>query len=302
MPELPEVETIRLGLLSLLPGRLVKSVEVETAKSFPNDPSLVKAVLIGAEVTGIDRKGKGLIIELSTGYSLVVHLKMTGQLVFRPKRGEGFGGGHPNDSLIGGLPDRSTRATVLFEDGSHLFFNDQRKFGWMKLVQTNEIMLESFFARLGPEIIARDFTLPKFRDRLARRQRTSIKAAILDQSVVAGVGNIYADEGLYAARIHPATLVKDVSAAKLKLLYEGLREVMALSIRLGGSSDKNYVDAEGNKGSYLTFAQVFRREGLPCERCGRTIEKIRVAGRGTHICTHCQRVVVKKNKNKAAAR
>lgn len=291
MPELPEVETIRLGLLSLLPGRRIRSVDIEIAKSFPNEPSLTKAVFIGAEVTAIDRRGKGLIIELSTGYSLLVHLKMTGQLVFRQKQGDGgFGGGHPNDSLIGRLPDRSTRATVTFEDGSHLFFNDQRKFGWMKLVQTDEVLSEPFFARLGPEIIAPDLTFAGFEARLARRQRTTIKAAILDQSVVAGVGNIYVDEGLYAAKIHPATQVQDVSRPKLKLLYEGLREVMALSIRLGGSSDKNYVDAEGNKGSYLKFAKVFRREGLPCERCHTLIEKTRVAGRGTHYCPHCQKL------------
>lgn len=289
MPELPEVETIRLGLLTLLPGRTIASVDIETSKSFPNDPSQIQAVCVGAQVETIERRGKGLIIGLSSQYSLLVHLKMTGQLVFRQPRGEAFGGGHPNDSLIGSLPDRSTRVTISFDDGSQLFFNDQRKFGWVKLVPTDEVFDEPFFAKLGPEIIAKDLTFVDFKHRLQRRQRTSIKAAILDQSVVAGVGNIYVDEGLFAARLHPATLVKDASSAKLKALYEGLREVMALSIRLGGSSDRNYVDAEGNKGSYLKFAKVFRREGLPCERCGQSIDKTRVAGRGTHICTRCQK-------------
>ena len=183
--------------------------------------------------------------------------------------------------------------TVSLEDGSHLFFNDQRKFGWVKLVETARIPEDTFIAKLGPEVLSADFTFAIFRDRLMRRKRTSIKAAIMDQSVMAGVGNIYADEGLYAARIHPATLVERVSPVKLKRLYEALREVMRLSISLGGSSDKNYVDAEGKRGSYLKFAQVFRREGEVCGRCGTTLIKLRVAGRGTHICPRCQ-VEVKK--------
>ncbi len=297
MPELPEVETIRLGLLSMLPGLIITSVEVETPKSFPNDPEVVDSQMIGAKITDVDRRGKGLIIGLDTGYSLLIHLKMTGQLVFRfhTKTGarEGFGGGHPTDSLIGRLPDRSTRVSISFEDGSKLFFNDQRKFGWMKLVETAKVAEDSFIAKLGPEMLSPDFTFESFRLRLMRRKRTSIKAAIMDQSVMAGVGNIYADEGLYAARIHPATLVERVSTVKLKRLYEALREVMQLSISLGGSSDKNYVDAEGKKGSYLTFAKVFRREGQPCERCSAPLIKLRVAGRGTHICPHCQ-IEVKK--------
>lgn len=288
MPELPEVETIRVGLQRLLPGKTIEIEQHDTPKGFPNAPEQVKQFLVGGTITEVDRRGKGLIIKLDTDYALIVHLKMTGQLVFRTQLGDGFGGGHPTDSLIGSLPDKSTRVTLSFTDGSQLFFNDQRKFGWMKLIPQAEVADESFFARLGPEALADDFTFDIFRTRLQRRRRTSIKAAILDQSVLAGVGNIYADEGLYSARIHPATLVQDVSPAKLKRLYLGLRAVMNLSISLGGSSDKNYIDVEGNKGSYLTFAKVFRREGLACCRCGHPIEKIRVAGRGTHFCPHCQ--------------
>jgi formamidopyrimidine-DNA glycosylase len=213
---------------------------------------------------------------------------MTGQLVFRQSAGESFGAGHPNDSLIGELPDKSTRVTFTFTDGSRLFFNDQRKFGWVKLVSLASLADQPFLVRLGPEALAQDFSFEEFRTRLQRHSRTSIKAAILDQTVLAGVGNIYADEGLFMARIHPATPVERVSAVKLKRLYSALREVMQLSIDLGGSSDRNYVDAEGRKGSYLKFAQVFRRDKQPCPRCGQMIKKIRVAGRGTHVCEHCQ--------------
>lgn len=291
MPELPEVETVRLGLARLLPGKVVRAVESDTPKSFPNSNNLVATRLIGASIVDVDRRGKGLIVNLSTGYSLIVHLKMTGQMVYRAADGERFGAGHPNDSLIGELPDRSTRVTITFDDGSRLFFNDQRKFGWMKLVPTLEVSGEPFFVKLGPEALSEDFTFEQFRERILRRRRTSIKAAILDQTVLAGVGNIYADEALYAARIHPATLVGLVSTVKLRRLYSALREIMLLSISLGGSSDRNYVDAEGRKGSYLTFAKVFRREGQLCAVCGTEIRKIRVAGRGTHYCPRCQKLV-----------
>lgn len=288
MPELPEVETVRLGLAKLLPGRVIVGVENDWPKSFPNNPDDVEKYLIGAKASQVGRRGKALIIQLNTGFSLLIHLKMTGQLVFRDDQGGGFGAGHPNDSLIGELPDRSTRVIFKFADGTHLYFNDQRKFGWVKLMTSEQVMDEPFIAKLGPEALADDFTFDEFRSRLMRHPRTSIKAAILDQSVLAGVGNIYADEGLFTARIHPSTPVEKVSAVKLKRLYLALREVMQLSISLGGSSDRNYVDAEGRKGSYLTFAKVFRREGQACSNCGRPISKIRVASRGTHICAHCQ--------------
>jgi formamidopyrimidine-DNA glycosylase len=287
MPELPEVETIKIGLSRLLPGKVFSAVEHDTPKSFPNAPADVTKFLIGASVTDITRRAKVLMIGLSSKYSLVIHLKMTGQLVYRSDT-ERFGAGHPNDSLIGELPDRSTRVTMNFTDGSKLFFNDQRKFGWVRLMPTTEIQNLDFFKKVGPEPLSADFTWEILRDRLKRRKNTSIKAAILDQSVVAGVGNIYADESLWGAKIHPATLVKNVPASKIKLLYQSLVDVLRLSIEKGGSSDKNYVDAEGKRGSYLTFANVFRREGQACPRCDTTIVKTRVAGRGTHTCPYCQ--------------
>lgn len=288
MPELPEVETVRRGLARLLPGRQIVAVETDWNKSFPNSQSDVQAFLVGSTIVGVERRAKVLLIELNTKYSLIVHLKMTGQLVFRGE--ENFGAGHPNDSLVGKLPDKSTRVIVDFKDGSKLFFNDQRKFGWMRLLPTAEIPNIDFFKKVGPEPLSADFTVKDFIGRVRRRANTTIKAAILDQTVLAGVGNIYADESLYAAKIHPASRVRNVSDAKLRLLYQAIRDVLQLSIDKGGSSDRNYVDAEGRRGSYLAFAKVFKRQGQTCERCGHTIEKIRVAGRGTHICPHCQKL------------
>lgn len=290
MPELPEVETVRRGLYELILGRKVANVAHDTPKGFPNTNADVENFLIGATITDVRRRAKVLMIDLSSGYSLVIHLKMTGQLVFR---GDAvFGAGHPSDSLIGELPDRSTRVVFEFTDGSHLYFNDQRKFGWVKLLPTVEIPNIDFMQKVGPEPLEADFTVEQFAARFQRRAKTSIKAALLDQTVVAGVGNIYADEALWGAKIHPQRLVGSITQAEFHRLYTELRSVMNLAIEKGGSTDKNYVNARGKRGSYMDFARVFRREGYACPRCGTMIIKFKAAGRGTHICPQCQRLDV----------
>jgi formamidopyrimidine-DNA glycosylase len=286
MPELPEVETVRRGLSSLIIGKVISGEVHDTEKGFPNAPQDVKEFLVGASVIDVRRRAKVLMIDLSTDYSLLIHLKMTGQLVFVGETR--FGAGHPNDSLVNELPDKSTRVTLTFADGTKLFFNDQRKFGWMRLMPTVEIPNISFMQKVGPEPLSADFLAQDFIQRLARRPKTNIKAALLDQSVVAGIGNIYADESLWGAKIHPQRLVSSLTEDEMILLYTEVRSVMNLSVEKGGSSNSTYVNAEGKKGSYMDFARVFRREGLACPRCGATIEKLRVAGRGTHICPVCQ--------------
>lgn len=288
MPELPEVETVRTGLSELIPDQQIIDVWHDWPKSFPNARADVEAFMLGAKITTVRRRAKVLLIDLDSGYSLVIHLKMTGQMIYRGyKNNTSFGAGHPNDSLIGELPDRSTRVVLTLDEGK-LFFNDQRKFGWMRLIPTIEIPELDFFKKVGPEPLAADFSAEAFIDRLMRRKNSGIKAVLLDQTVIAGVGNIYADESLWGARVHPAMLVKNVPKNRLKLLFNELQLVLQLSIEKGGSTDKNYVNAEGKKGSYMDFARVFRREKLPCPRCGTAIEKSRVAGRGTHTCPTCQ--------------
>ncbi len=289
MPELPEVETVKKGLAELLPGRRIVGVKYDWPKGFPNSEADIDKFLIGSKITGVTRRAKVLIISLDTKYSLIVHLKMTGQLVFRGE--QNFGAGHPNNSLIGALPDKSTRVTLTFKDKSHLFFNDQRKFGWMRLFPSSEVMNLDFFKKLGPEPLESNFSSNDFRNRILRRPNSNIKAVLLDQSVIAGVGNIYADESLWGAKIHPKTLVRNLSKSKIQSLYTELLAVLRLSIEKGGSTDRNYVDAFGKKGSYLAFAKVFRREGLSCPRCGSIIIKTRVAGKGTHICPKCQKEI-----------
>jgi formamidopyrimidine-DNA glycosylase len=205
MPELPEVETVRRGLEALVIGKKIVQVSHDTPKSFPNAESDTRQFLVAATIVAIRRRAKVLLIDLNTKYTLVVHLKMTGQLVYRGE--QVFGAGHPNDSLVGELPDRSTRVDITFDDGSHLYYNDQRKFGWMKLYPTVEVPNIDFMKKVGPEPLEDVFTSKEFIPRVRRRSNTTIKAAILDQTVLAGVGNIYADESLWGAKIHPATRV-----------------------------------------------------------------------------------------------
>jgi formamidopyrimidine-DNA glycosylase len=287
MPELPEVETIRIGLARLLPKLVVKDVWHDWPKSFPNAPADVARFLVSARIKNVRRRAKVLIIELSSGYSLVIHLKMTGQLVYVGKKR--FAAGHPTDSLIGKLPDKSTHVIIDFTDGSKLFFNDQRKFGWIRLLPTAEVPLIDFMQTVGPEPLEDDFTVDKFIEQLMKRKNSPIKAVLLDQKVLAGVGNIYADESLWLAKIHPAKLVSQVPKTRLVVLHQAIRDVLEQSIASGGSTDRTYVNAKGERGNYLNFAQVFRKAGQPCPRCGTEIIKVRVAGRGTHICPKEQR-------------
>jgi formamidopyrimidine-DNA glycosylase len=243
---------------------------------------------------------------------------MTGQLVFRGD--EEWAAGHPTESFVAELPDRSTRIEFTLgaviasgakqssndnsssgllrrlkpprnDSASHLFFNDQRKFGWVKLLPTLEVENIDFLRKVGPEPLSNDAKLGQvFLRNIRRRNGTFIKAALLDQTVIAGIGNIYSDESLWLAKVHPATRVRDLSDAKLKLILKSAIEVMTKSIESGGSTMKNYIRADGTKGNYLEkFANVFRREGQACPRCGTILEKIRVAGRGTHICPKCQK-------------
>jgi formamidopyrimidine-DNA glycosylase len=178
MPELPEVETVRRGLADLLPGQaVVRATVFDSPKSFPNSPTDVQQFLYGAHVTAVRRRAKVLMIDLDTRYSLVIHLKMTGQLIFRGANS--FAGGHPNDSLIGELPDRSTRVQIDFTDGSRLFFNDQRKFGWMKLMPTDEIGNLPFMQKVGPEPLDKKTEAGDFIKRIRRRQNSMIKPALV---------------------------------------------------------------------------------------------------------------------------
>lgn len=280
MPELPEVETIRRGLDSLVVRKKIRSVKVLCEKSF-----MGPAELACAKVVAIRRRGKCLIFDFDNGVSMMVHLRMTGQLIYRGR--EDFAGGHPSDNFVSELPNKQTRVIFGFDDGM-LYFNDQRKFGFCKVLPKEEVEQDKFIASLAEEPWEIDEAV--FYERLQRHKNSPIKAVILDQKIICGLGNIYADEALYDAGIHPRTLAGKLSFDEAVALVASAKKVMEASIASGGSTMKTYVRADGTKGDYLEkFAQVFRREGCECARCGGEIEKIRVAGRGTHICPHCQK-------------
>ena len=297
MPELPEVETIRRGLTKFIKKAKITKVKILCEKSFIGPKSLVENQFIKT----VDRRGKALLINLENGVTMLIHLRMTGQLIYRGedtdltnliKTGQlegdnAFAGGHPTDSFFTELPNAQTRVIFEFENGK-LFFNDQRKFGFVKLIETRDLESDSFLKKLAKE--PWDLSFDEFKKNLMHHKTQPIKATILDQSVIAGVGNIYADEALFYAKIHPKRRTESLSDEEIRNLLEGTKTTMQKSIDSGGSTMQNYVKADGTKGDYLKlFAKVFRREGEPCVECGTEIVKIRVAGRGTHICPHCQK-------------
>jgi formamidopyrimidine-DNA glycosylase len=293
VPEGPEVETIRRGLELGVVGQTITAVEVVFDGSFPVPADLRDQIVAGAKVAHVGRRGKVLMIELSSGYALLFHLKMTGQVVVVKADGERYAGGHPTESMKDTLPDRSTRVVFEFASGDRLYFNDQRKFGWIKLVPVDEIELDTLVARMGPEALSDEFSVKLLQRELTRHGRAPVKAVILDQSTVAGVGNIYADEALHLAKLHPARLAGSLKPAEVKRLWSAVREIIGLGIEHGGTSFAKYVNALGGKGDYLEHARVFRREGQACPVCGTAIQKTRVAGRGTHLCPKCQRMKAK---------
>ena len=281
MPELPEVETIRRGLNDFIKGARITDVKVYCAKSFIGPTDVVK----NTTITNLRRFGKALVLDLGNGISMIIHLRMTGQLIYRGENS--FAGGHPTDSFFTQLPNKQTRVEFTFEDGSKLFFNDQRKFGFVKPLPTAEVEQDKFIASLAPE--PWQMTGSELLSKLQRHKNSLIKAVLLDQKVICGLGNIYADEALFYAGVHPARRAGTITASEADQLIEGARAVMEASLDSGGSTMATYVKADGTKGDYLElFAQVFRREGQPCRRCGTEIIKTRVAGRGTHLCPKCQ--------------
>ncbi len=286
MPELPEVETIRRGLDELIKGAKIKRVKILCEKSFIGPKEKIEH----QEIISLQRRGKALLINLSNNMTLLIHLRMTGQLIFRGNnRSEtNFAGGHPTDSFINPLPDKQTRVIIELENGT-LYFNDQRKFGFIKLLETSTVDQDQFIRSLAKE--PWDISSKEFKHNLLRHKNSKIKPVILDQKVIAGIGNIYADEVLFFAKIHPERLVATLSDSEIQKLLKGIQTVMQASIDSGGSTMRNYVKADGTKGDYLKlFAQVFHREGEECLRCKAKIIKTKVAGRGTHLCPNCQRI------------
>lgn len=280
MPELPEVETIRRGLSKFIVKDQIKNTKILCEKSFIGKPQT-------ATIKDIRRFGKALIIDLDNNSSLMIHLRMTGQLIYDGK--ERYAAGHPSENFVDKLPNKQTRVIFELQNGT-LYFNDQRKFGFIKVLKTKEVENDPFIKKLAKE--PWQMAPEELYKKLQKHKTSPIKATILDQTIIAGLGNIYADEALFKTKIHPKTKSGELTKKQAKDLIDAAKYVMEKSIESGGSTLKDYKKADGTKGDYLDkFAQVFNRTGQECPRCSTIIEKIRVAGRGTHICPNCQKEI-----------
>ena len=272
MPELPEVETIRRDLDPLITGRAVIGVEVDPgtldllAGRLPMDA--VRAHMVGQRFATVGRRGKYLLFGWEGGGRFVAHLRMTGRIVWR-------------DSTA--PPEPFERARIVLDDHHDLRWADLRKFGTWRFYED----LAPLMAKLGPEPIDASFTFAVFRDALKGRA-APVKAVLLDQRRMSGLGNIYVDEALFQAGVRPDTPAARLSQPTLKRLHIACREVLERGIANRGASFKDYVDGEGRQGTQHMHVQVFRRDGKPCYACGTTIERTVVAGRGTHFCPKCQ--------------
>ena len=270
MPELPEVESVRLLLAPALEGRTFERVEIADVRlTRPVDPLEVAVELTGERVEQVDRRGKYLILRFESGRALLVHLRMTGAFL-----------------LDAAAEDAHRRALVELDDGSSLAYRDVRRFGTWLLLEPDEVGAY-VDARVGREPLADAYRAKHLAQALAGR-RAPIKAALLDQRTVAGVGNIYADEALWRARVHPLTRAQDLDVEEVAAVYRGVRAALRAGLRRQGSTLRDYRLPDGGEGGAQHEFKVYGRAGEPCDRCGTPIDKIRVAGRGTWYCPACQ--------------
>lgn len=275
MPELPEVETVKRTLKRLIVGKTVEDVDVFLPKIVkePPDANLFAERLRGRKVTGLGRRGKFLKIFFDP-WVLVSHMRMEGRYRLLPRE----------ESL-----EKHTHVVFRFTDGTDLRYRDVRQFGTMHLFRRGEEERHPPLNRLGPEPLSEEFTLEQFRERLSGRTTTRLKALLLNQEFLSGLGNIYVDEALFEAGLHPERPVPSLSDEESERLFRSIRSTLEKAVEAGGSTVRSYVDGNGDMGMFQLQIQVYGRRGEPCPRCGEPIRRLVVAGRGTHLCTKCQK-------------
>lgn len=298
MPELPEVETIKLGLQNKIIGKQITDIEILVPKIFIGD----QKEIIGKTVIGIWRRAKILGIDLSSNTRgpvssqprssspalvLLFHLKLTGQLVFvKDDKNQTFG--HPIPFAGTMLPAKSTAVIFSFNDGSKLFYNDIRKFGWIKIINHKSLIVNRLFEKLGPEPLEKEFTNEIFAE-ILKKYKKPIKIVLMDQEAIAGVGNIYAAEALFIAKIDPRRPANGLEDTEADKLYKSLLKVLKMGIKYQGSSENAYVNVDGEKGSMQEHVNVYGKTGEYCpNKCGGKIKRIVIGGRGTYLCPSCQ--------------
>lgn len=301
MPELPEVETVRRDLVERLVGKRIIKVLILAPKMVNPDEETFKTNLIGCTIAEITRRGKLLIVAFAKRpFYLLLHLKMTGQLIYQDQLYR-TAGGHStsrkkdlsaagrediHDVVGGDLPNAYTRAIIKFKGGGNLFFNDQRRFGFLRLVNQNDLdyILKNNY---GPEPLTSEFSVSLLKKALKDRSK-NIKATLLDQKIIAGLGNIYVDEILWAAKINPMRLAATLDITEVRVLWRVIKVILKKAVKYRGTTFSDYVDSFGRHGGFSRFLKVYGRAHQSCFFCGSLIIKFKLAGRGTHCCPHCQ--------------
>jgi len=293
MPELPEVESIRIQLEKFLVGsprggalwgHIIKKLEIRNPKY-----EIEKEKIENTKITGVRRFGKVLVIDLSSNYSIVTHVKMTGQFIYQgPNLLNAKSLSH---KVVGGLGGKHTHVIFNLDRGGVLYFNDYRRFGWMRLEKTSNIQKSknpnNYIGKLGKEFL-KDLTLEEFSEILVKSKKP-VKLLLMDQQKMAGVGNIYANDALWLARIAPQRIANSLQTTEGKKLFGAVEKVLKEGIKRGGASELAYVAPDGSEGHYQDFTLVYGREGEPCKVCKTPIEKIKLGGRGTYFCPVCQK-------------
>lgn len=280
MPELPEVESIKLQLTKYLTGHTIDSVEILNSKFL-----IPKEKIIGGQITGTRRYGKVVVIDLNNDYSILAHVKLTGQFIYR---GPNLLNPKPlSKKVVGGIPGRHTHIIFNLDKGAKLYFNDVRRFGWIRVVKSTAIKEEKFISKLGKDAL--EITQKDFQAILSKTSR-AIKIVLMDQTKIGGVGNIYANDALYLSRINPRRSAVSLNQSEVGELYKAILHVLKEGIKHGGASELSFVTPDGTEGKYQNHTLVYGREGEPCDRCHKArIKKYFLGGRGTYVCPMCQK-------------
>lgn len=284
MPELPEVETIKKDLKLKIKGKKICDIEVLWNGALNVSAKKFTLLVKNATILDISRRAKILIFSLSNNYSLLIHLKMTGQLLFVPK--------NPNRGLKELKMNpiyKHARVIFIFSNKSILVFNDLRKFGYIKIVPKNELQDHINNEKFGPEPLSDDFTLEKFNEILKKYPKRKIKQFLTNPEIIAGIGNIYADEIDFYAKVNPTKQINNLTIKQIELLFRGIKEILTKAVELRGSSVENYVDADGRKGDYVKELKVYDREGEKCILCPGKVKRIKLGGRSSYFCPKCQK-------------
>lgn len=293
MPELPEVETIRRGLEKYVVGHKILDVEEINRGILEGDATKI----LGSKITAARRIGKGLIINLDNKYSLAIHIKLTGQLIYRDPKTEK----EPvSPDKVGAIPNKFTHIIFTLDRNARLYYNDQRRFGWIRILPTEKVLELPFFKEMGPEPF-KDLTETTFSNIISRRitasspqklggWSTPVKPLIMDQTKIGGIGNIYANDALFEAKINPKRPAKTLNKKEISKLYKAIIKVMEKSFEEGGASELSFVNILGQTGNYQSYSLVYGKKGKPCPRNdGGMIERIELGGRGTFFCPICQK-------------